>query len=82
MARLDEQLSVLLERAARYRSAARTVDHDQAKNVLLTLAAGYVSLARLLIDDFSGTGGTRASEALLSAMPLRGDSTTMYREPN
>lgn len=73
MARLDEQLSVLLERAARYRSAARIAGNDQAKHVLLALAAGYVSLARLLIDDFSATGGVLASEALISAVPFRGD---------
>lgn len=47
---MDEQLSILLERAARYRSAARTVPHEPVKEVLLCLAANYVALAQLLVE--------------------------------
>jgi hypothetical protein len=47
---MDEQLTLLLERAARYRSAARTVTCQSLKKVLLSLAADYVALVRLLID--------------------------------
>lgn len=81
MAQLDEQLSILLERAARYRGAARTVDHEQTKDILLELAAGYVSLARLLIDACGPTGGSVASDALLPAMPLGGEGASRLQEP-
>ena len=82
MARMDEQLSILLERAARYRNAARTIDHDQTKTVLLALAAGYVSLARLLIDTGGVTNGSVTSQALMSAMPLRGEGAPRLQEPS
>lgn len=42
---------MLLERAARYRNFARTVSHDAVKQVLLTLAADYVALVHLLIEE-------------------------------
>lgn len=82
MVRMDEQLSILLERAARYRNAARTVDHDQTKHVLLALAAGYVSLARLLIDDPNAIGGKLASDALMAVMPQRSECAPLPREPH
>ena len=47
---MDEELEILLERAARYRDAARTVAQHPIKDVLLTLANGYVSLVQLLIE--------------------------------
>ena len=63
---MDEQLAVLIERASRYRSAARTVSDESAKDLLLRLAADYVSLARLLSERPHAIGGVSCASLLLA----------------
>jgi len=55
---------MLLERATRYRDLARTVSHEAAKQVLLTLAADYVALVHLLVEQPAELDGVRLPEAL------------------
>ena len=63
-AHMDDQLAILLERAARYRNAARSVACDPARLLLLSLAADYVSLVRLMIDHPHLAGSAIPLEAL------------------
>ena len=57
---MPDHVPMLLERATRYRDLARTVSHDAVKHMLLTLAADYVALVHLLIDDPSELEGLRS----------------------